>query len=452
MAKELTIAQHQANAHIQSGVSFGKNTVFEITKEAVEPDTTSKSQISSGKPWALWGKKNLYPQTVIDENAGQETSAGALKFKIGAHYGKGLYFFRKQIENGTEKEIPLPIESLPDEIKRFYFLNDLQNFSQGIISDYEWWEFFYVQYIPNVSRNKIVRVNWLRTKDGRSALRDEKTGKVPRYYFSGKWHSVENEEDPAVKKVKLFDINDPFKEANAVHKHQLLSIDRDYYPTASWQSNFRWLQVAKSIPTWILSNIKNSVNIKYHVEIPEKYFIDLYPENNYPAGIDACLKARKEAEEELKKKIDECLAGEEHAQKIFYTKFAVDQNGQPLPGWKINELKNELKDGSWLNAYDTSAAAICTAHSVDPSLSGLRMSKSLNVGSGSDTREKYNLHVQLRTAIPRQTTLEWWEIVKRVNNWPPDIHLGYRDVYLETTDKSKTGTVVQNEESPTAEG
>lgn len=447
MQTELTREQKEMNARTQSGVSFGRNAVFQITKADVEPDTVTNAAGQSGKPWAIWGKKNDYPQTIIDENIAQETSAGALKFKIEAHFGKGIYFFRREFPNGIEKVIPIEINDLPEEIKSFYYNNDLINFYQGLIEDFEWWNFFYVQYIPNVSRNKIVRVNWLRTKDGRAGKRDPKTGRIPKYYFSGNWPNAQENVD--IVELPVFDIKDPFKEVNAVYKHQLVSIDRDYYPTAYWQSNFRWLQVAKSIPSWILSNIKNSVNIKYHVEIPEKYFIDLYPENNY-SGIDACLKARKEAEEQLKNKIDECLAGEDNASKIFYTKFAVDQEGKPLPGWKINELKNDIKDQSWLNAYDTSAAAICTAHNVDPSLSGLRMSKSLNVGSGSDTREKYNLHVQLRTTIPRQTTLEVWETVKRVNNWDPTIHMGYRDIYLETTDKSKTGTVVENEESPTA--
>jgi hypothetical protein len=434
------------DAEIKSGVSFGKNAVFQITKHEVEPDTKNTKQSASGKPWALWGKKNDLPQVIINENMEQETSAGALKFKIEAHYGKGIYFYRSDIVNGTEVITPIKIKELPSEIKEFIIVNDLVNQQQGIISDYEWFTFYYCQYILNKSRNKIVRINWIRTKDVRAGKRDPKTGRIPAYYVSGNWPNATEGEDIAV--LPVFDPLDPFKYPNALYKHQLVSIDRDYYPTAYWQSNFKWLEVAQGIPQWILANITNSVNIKYHVEIPEQYFIDLYPERMYNS-LDECQKARKAAEEDLKTQIDNCLAGAENASKIFYTKFAVDENNQPLPGWKITPLTNDLKDTAWTVAYDTAAAAICTAHGVDPSLSGLRMSKSLNVGSGSDTREKYNLHVQLRTVIPRQTTLEVWEMVKRVNGWDEDIHMGYRDVFLETTDKAKTGTVVQNEESPT---
>jgi hypothetical protein len=445
----LTPAQAKAMADIKASVSFGQNAVFSVLKSEVEPDTKVPG-ITSGKPWAIWGTDNKYPQIVIDENMAQETSASSLLFKIQAHYGKGLFFHKKEIdEKGNEKITPIQLKDLDPEIKAFYYLNDLENFYQGIINDYEWWNFFHCQYIPNKAGNKIVGVNWIRTKDVRSALRNPKTGKVDKFFLSGSWPNPEMGGN--VVELPAFDPLNPFAEPNAIKKHQLVSIDRDYYPTAHWQSNFRWLQVAKSIPSWILANIKNSVNIKYHVEIPEQYFIDLYPTSNY-ASIDLCLAARKAAEAAIKVEIDNCLAGEENASKIFYTKFAVDNDGKVLPGWKITPLNNELKDQAWLNPYDTAAAAICTAHNVDPELSGVRMSKALVAGSGSNIREKFNFHMQLKTVIPRQTTLEVWETVKRINQWDEDIHLGFRDVYLETTDKSKTGTVIQNEQSPTALG
>jgi hypothetical protein len=446
---EKTPEQKRTIQEIQKGISFGarSGTVFSITKAEVEPDAVG-TQSLAGKPWAIWGSDNNYPQRLIDENMSQETSAGALAFKIGAHWGKGLFFYEKDVDaDGNEKIKMIKFSKLPPEIKQFWRYNNLPNFSQGTVIDFEWFNFYYGQYIPNKLGSKIIGVNWMRTKDVRSGKRDPKTGKIPAYYISGEWpNPMQND----VAELPVFDIQDPFKYPNAIAKHQLVSVDKDYYPTAYWQSNFTWLRTAKKIPIWIDSNINNSVNIKYHVEIPEQYFIDLYPESNFPTGLDACLKARKEAEETIKDEIDKCLAGAENASKIFYTKFAVDANGQVLPGWKINELKNELKDGAWLSAYDTAAAAICTAHGVDPGLSGLRMSKALTAGSGSDTREKFNFYIQLKTVIPRQTTLEWWENVKLINGWDEDIHLGYRDVFLDTIDKTKTGTKVENEESPTA--
>jgi hypothetical protein len=58
--------------------------------------------------------------------------------------------------------------------------------------------------------------------------------------------------------------------------------------------------------------------------------------------------------------------------------------------------------------------------------------------------------MQLHTVIPRQTTLEVWEFLKRFNRWPEDIHLGYKDIILQTVDQNKSGYLVERESSPTS--
>ena len=145
------------------------------------------------------------------------------------------------------------------------------------------------------------------------------------------------------------------------------------------------------------------------------------------------------------------LTGTKNVSKVFYSKIALDEEGKPYPGWEIIVLENKIQDGAWLNAYGTAAAAICTAHGVQPSLAGLILSNGLGTGSASDTREQFNLHMQLYTVVGRQTTLEWFDFVKERNGWPDDINIGYRDIILQTMDKAKSGNEVQNEQSPTSD-
>jgi len=203
------------------------------------------------------------------------------------------------------------------------------------------------------------------------------------------------------------------------------------------------------VPTWINSNISNSINLKYHIEIPEAYFLALYPRENYDSD-EIWRKTLVKAETELKQKMDDFLAGEQNAMKTFYSKFAVDDQGNPLPGWKITPLTNDLKDQAWLQAYGTAAAAIATAHSVPPDLTGLILTNSLSGGSGSNVREQFNHYVQMHTIIPRQTTLEWWPIVKRANKWPRELHLGYKNIILQTVDNAKGGFQAENENNSTS--
>jgi hypothetical protein len=435
---------------IEKGISFGaaSGSVIEITKREIEPDALTAKK-AGGMPWAIWGKNNNYPQDTLDENMQDTTSAGALSFKIKAHYGKGLYFYRESVNERNEVvETPILFRDLPIEMKEFFIINDIGNQQKGIVKDYEWWEFYYMQYIPNAAMNKIVRVKWIRSKDVRLGKRDAITGEIPKYYLSALWPTPQKDQ---YKELPAFNPQNPFNKdvPNGLYRHQFISNDKDYYPTASWQSNKRWLAVSRKIAQWINANIDNSVNIKYHVEIPEKYFIDLYPEKNY-TDRNSAFAARKAAEEQLKVDIDKCLAGADNPQKIFYTKFAIDQEGKILPGWKITALPNDIKDQAWLNADATAASRITSGHSTDPTLSGLRTGNSLQVGSGSDMREKFNFYMQLHTTIAREITLDWFSIVSRVNGWPEDIKLGYRNVMLDTLNNAKSGFQVQNEQSPTS--
>jgi len=435
---------------IKNGISFGKKSgsIIEVTKSAVEPDAIPPVS-TTGNKYAVWGSDNNRPQKIIDENMQDPASAGALRFKIWAHYGAGLQFYRKRVERDKEINTPITEDELGmvyPEIDEFCFNNDLENLQQAIVSDFEWWSFYYMQYIRNGSRNKIVKVKWQRAKDVRAELRNRKDGEIKRYYLSGQWPHPTGD----IAFAPVLDRFDPFGKSNAIYRHSLPSIDKDYYPIPYWQSNLKWLAVAQKIPEWINANIDNSVNIKYHIEIPQEYFEALHPEENYDSKQER-MEAMKTAEETLKQEIDDYLSGAPNASKTFYTKFAVDQNGQVIPGWKINELKNDIKDSAWLNAYGTAAVAISTAHGTPPDLQGLILPSGLGTGSGSNIREAFNTYIQLHTIIPRQTTLEWFNFVKRFNQWPKKVHLGYKNVILQTTDENKSGYAVENEPNPTTD-
>ncbi len=432
---------------IKRNIYFGKRSgsIIEVTKSAVEPDAVN-GYSTAGQKWANWGPDNDRPQKVVDENMQDTTSAGALRFKRQAHYGAGLFFYRKEIDSkGRETNIPIPLEELDQEIQDFAFYNDLENLIQGIITDYEWWNFYYLQYIPNKAKNRILQLKRQRVIDIRAEKRDKKTGYINGYYLSRYWPSPKADQ---VARIPAFDKFDPFKYPNAIKRHSLVSVDKDYYITPEWQSNLKWLAVAKKIPEWINANIDNSINLKWHVKIPESYFEALYPRESYDSD-EEWKKVLSEKKTELFSQMDDFLTGAENASKSFYSTYAIDEAGNQLPGWEIEPLKGEIKDGAWLNAYGTGAAAIATAHGVPPSLQGLILSNGLGTGSASDVREQFNYYLQLNTVIPRQTTLEWFYLVRRFNRWPSWLHLGYKQVVLQSLDQNKSGFMVQNEPAPT---
>jgi len=241
---------------------------------------------------------------------------------------------------------------------------------------------------------------------------------------------------------------DKYGSQSGLYVHSAVSIDKDYFSDPAWHGITRWLYIASKIPRWILANIDNSMNIKYHVEIPWKYFEDRNPADRFKT--DTEHKAAIQADiENTFSRMDEYLAGEKNVHKAFYSFISMLENGEPAPGWKITVLDNKIQDEAWLRAYGTASMAMISGIGLSPSIAGSILPNGLGSGSGSDLREQFNYYIQVMTTMPREVTLEPWEIIKYRNGWPEDLHLGFRDVVFQSLDQNKSGFAVQNEQSPT---
>jgi len=119
-------------------------------------------------------------------------------------------------------------------------------------------------------------------------------------------------------------------------------------------------------------------------------------------------------------------------------------------GFEIIPIKNETNHDAYLPAFDTSAAAIANAHNAPLPLVGISLSKGMGSGSGSDVREQFNFYMQMHVEIPRQTTLEWLYLIKKINKWPDEVQFGYRNIILQSMNENKSGYTVENESNPTS--
>lgn len=417
--------------------------LYETSKKEVEPDTELRAGQTTSNPWARWGKDNNYPQRLIDAVMA-DPAAVLLEKRAAMHWGKGMMFCRKKVDaKGNEIIEYIPDEQVPSDILDFMWMNDWPNFQQGIIADFEWWHAFHVEYIT-ANNGKVLRVNWVRTKDQRPQLKNPVNGKIENYYVSGKWP------DPIPGEYREVPAFSRFGGRSGIYRHQLVSIDKDYFPQPAWHGITRWLYIAQKIPRWILANIDNSINLKYHVKIPISYFLQRHPLDAYNSAEERNAAIQKD-EQETYQRVDQYLAGEQNVSKAFYSKFANGEDGKALPGWEIVVLDNPIKDEAWLRAYGTASMAISSGMAMSPSISGQILPNGLGSGSGSDLREQFNFYMQVMTSIPRQTTLEPFEMVKRLNGWPKDIHLCYRDVVLQSVDQNKSGYATSNEQDPTTD-
>jgi hypothetical protein len=305
----------------------------------------------------------------------------------------------------------------------------------------------YTEFVLGKSGKKIADMTRQKTLNVRPEIINRKTGLIENYYISAFWPDALTTDHYTTQ--PRFDKRDPLAHTNSIYCHTKPSVDAEYFITPSWHANIRWVELAADIADWIKANLDNSINLKYHIKVPQEYFELQYPLDRY-TDEEERDKLIADAEAAKMKEINDYLTGKDNVGKFFYSKFATDPvTCKPMPGWEIDPIKNEIHDKAYLSAYNVSQSAIATAHNVPPSLAGISRAETQNAGSGSDVREQFNHYLQLHTVIPRQTTLEALNVVKRVNGWPRDIHFGYESIILDTLDNNKTGFAQQNEPTPT---
>src|SRR5690606_18836876 len=130
---------------ISSNVTFGRasGSIMEVVKKESEPDAVSPEH-TSNKPYAIWGRDNNFPQRHIDEVKKDVVSIGAIEFKIAAHYGLGPFLYRRRVDKdkGRIHIEPVLLEELDPEIQDFWEMNDIENFSQENITNFEWFRHY----------------------------------------------------------------------------------------------------------------------------------------------------------------------------------------------------------------------------------------------------------------------------------------------------------------------
>lgn len=432
---------------VKAGLYISSNAVIKVQRKHTEPNATG--QEGKARPYALWGENNDYPQRICDLVDEESNTAAALNFKIKAHFGKGLAVYRKRFENGREYLEPIDL-SLPAfaEIYDFMEASSLDNYLEGIITDFEYfWNCFTLLY-RSKSGTKIARMDRAMAIETRAEKRKKSglnRGRILHYYMHEDWPKAPTMDK--VTRLSAYNPEEPLLNPVSIYQHQQPSANRIYYSKAAWHSGYRWMDLAIEISTWILSNIKNSVNIKFMVVIMQEYFDLVCPRDLFNTD-EEWIAACDEEERRVLEDIDTYMKGSKNTGKFFHQRGRLGEKG-PEKYILIEEFQAGTNHEAYLPAYDTATAAISTSQNVPPSISGIIMSSKM--GSGSDVREQFNHYLQLHTVIPRQTTLEALYKVKHINGWPRDIHFGYRDVILQTLDHSKAGAETQFEAKPTSE-
>jgi hypothetical protein len=391
--------------------------------------------------FALWGSNNYRPTDIIKEAKKSGILKAGLSTRRDAHYGAGPMYYRLEAQDDTEVVKPLGMSTIPPNIREFHRRAQLERVHQRFIQDTEWWGWYACEYLLNGAKSQITSYRGLRAAWVRWSLMDD-AGRIQWCIFNPNW--------PLYKggTVEVIPVADPWWTPEEVREWarengytkfvrpaMMPDPNEGYYPDKDWHALYdnQWLQNTNSIPASRAALLENSINLKYHIEIPSSYFSQKY----HDSWGDMTDSERDGKRREMLEQMNTWLSGAANAGKAFVSEFAVDEEGKAQPGWKINVLDNKMGEATGGSIADSEKgnSEILATLRVDPTLLGQGApGGKLGAGSGSDKAEAIRILHALMYG-DREMTTEPYYFTRDFNGWDQSIYMGYRpmELQLQTT-------------------
>jgi hypothetical protein len=383
------------------------------SKEPVYFDLKSVDNI------AYWGDSNLFPQQIIKLAEKSTELPSLLDWKARAALGKEILPFTRTWDSaaGTWKEEPI----LDSDILGFFQAETTKRYYREAYSDFYWFNNVFPDLIKNEDLDQIAYIGTHDASWCRWYKMNDK-GVIDKAMIASNWEGGYTRDTLYAMDM---DVVDPYKWnlADEVMSNKTLkrfiypisypSPGRAYYQLAPWDG-FRtsgWMDLAAKIPEFKTALMKNQMQIKYHIIIPDNTWADMYPDWDALTDEQQAEKKRAKVTE-----INNYLSNAENAGKSLISEYGLDDSGNPLPQWKIDVIDDKLKDGAYIEDSQEASAHLLRALSLDGTLVGQGPGRNLNAGGGAEKLIAYNMYVAL-LGPPRDVINAPVLFAARCNGW-----------------------------------
>lgn len=402
-----------------------------------------------------WGENNNLPQLIVEKVGKLSQMSANLWFNVLLSYGDGVKPVKITGE-GEDKKIEPYLNN--EEIDRFFEENDTQLYLLEQMTDMHWFFNCFPEIIFNGEDGDKRKVVELRSKEAafsRWSEMDKDTGRIGWHYYYGYWGDKQPGEGYPCTATPVLDFYNPIRQLRDVMKEDVgkkvkqrrnrfivpvsfPSPGRSYYQKPYWYSiiSSGLYDFACKILPFKDAIMKNQSVINYIVLLDPEYFKEIFRREAISGEKEQRARIKKEY-----KDINAFLKSEENVGKSIITFQKKDPQGAPYPMIKIEVLKNELKDGAYIEDSEEVSNLIAYAMLTQPSLVGPSPGKNKTI-NGTEARELFIIKQALMKPF-RDRILRPFYLIKAINNWPKDLHFVIPNIELTTLDNNKTGSVTK---------
>jgi len=395
-----------------------------------------------GADVAQWGANNLKPLWLLQMLEHSNINAALIYSKVSLAMGR-LYTFKWVYDPVLGQEKQEYFDPGP-QLRRVLRSRAITKLMRKRATDYFITGNAWCRFILSRDRSRIALIQHADSSTVRSQVMKKQSKRVENFYVCANWmqpsfrkssQTQELADNANVRMYPAFREEEPGRFLQSLHQSRLYWTGKPYYGTQPWHSGHEWLTYGTQMPIWMRSNIQKAMNIKYHVQYPEKFF-------DYLKGLGS--DEEREAEKtRVFTEIDNNLAGVENASSAFFTPYNTNHEDKPMNDWKIVPVKNEVKDEAFIKAFYAANIAAVSAQGIDPALAAIQMEGRMPI-SGSDKRISYQLHEVLKNDEVREIMTEPLQIWRDMNGLDPDMEFGFAVSNILTLAEDDTGISREN--------
>jgi hypothetical protein len=420
------------------------------------PATASKTQTASDKkPYEMmpWGEDNLMPQDIISKVGVMPIMASNILFKVQMGYGQGITPVKIKNIEYSNGEFNVDYELYDNaEVTDFFENNDTKGYLLEQLQDLNYFYNNFVEIILNreaPASRKVVEIRHKEAAFSRWTKMNDK-GIIEKCLYCADWANVKPEN------VAVTDVLDfknptldllrrigrvPDSKDEKVYRYiipvQFPTPGKSYYAEPYWYALIRsgWYDFALQIPEFKKAILTNQMTIKYMVYIADDYFNAIFQQE----GINEPQKQKDRVKLEYTN-IQKFLSGVKNSGKATIGKIKYTIDGKEQKNIIIQALENNFKGGEYIEDSEEVTNIINYGMGVHSSIVG-SLGKNKTV-SGTEARELFIIKQALEKPI-RDLLLKPFYLIKKINNWPADLHFIIPNITITTLDKSPSGTTNQ---------
>jgi len=345
-----------------SVIHDGKNVFsFESTSnprefDSYRTDNKSFDWTNSGDNYHLgewrvfpYGNDDQLPNNLRDIVQQNYMAPGQLKKKTQWLWGKGPRLYSEELKDGDivrnweeDEEVTNWLESWDYEKYLTAACVDF-NYIESVVTK------FYRGLGGRIGKPSIAKLEHISPDRARKAAQLSSNSNKATHIVLTDWafNSINSILNPKV--YNIFDSKKPFKDKNSVYFSNMYSFCSDYYTVPDIYGSFEWLRRSTAIPQILKALSDNSMNIKYHVISPQKFWDDKKSEIEKSCtakGVAYKDSMLLDFKENFLKTIAKVLSGAENTGKFWHStkEFTVEGTNIIEHGWEIKEINQNVKD------------------------------------------------------------------------------------------------------------